>query len=163
MSKKIQKNNKDINGKFIGTLFVTSLLSVALCYMVFGLGMSHLGLSSTLGSDGQTASVGLLAQRPSLPPGGNGGGSGMLTNPLRTDGSLAGFLEKLLGVVIMLGSIVIVLFIIMAGFKYVTAGGDEKQIAAAHKQLLWTAIGAAVLLGARVISMVIQNTVKTLS
>jgi hypothetical protein len=84
-------------------------------------------------------------------------------NPLGQTGSLETFLNKLLDVVILIGSIAVVLSIIMAGLKYVTAQGDEGQIESAHKQLTWTVIGAAILLGAKVIAMVVQNTVKALS
>ncbi len=84
-------------------------------------------------------------------------------NPLGQSGSLEVFLNKLLDVIILIGSIVVVLSIIMAGLKYVTAQGDEKQIESAHKQLTWTVIGAAILLGAKVIAMIVQNTVKALS
>lgn len=84
-------------------------------------------------------------------------------NPLGRSGTLEVFLNKLLDVIILIGSIVVVLSIIMAGLKYVTAQGDEGQIASAHKQLTWTVIGAAILLGAKVIAMVVQNTVKALS
>lgn len=90
--------------------------------------------------------------------------SATLNNPIgTTNGTLAEFLDMLIGVIIMIGSIVIVLSIIYAGFKYIMAQGDIKQIQAAHSQLLWTAIGAAILLGARVIAMVIKNTVSSLS
>lgn len=86
-------------------------------------------------------------------------------NPLgQQGGTLQTFLYALLDkVIIPLGAIVVVFSIILAGFKYITAQGDPKAIAAAHQQLTWTAIGAAVLLGAKVISMVITNTVKTLT
>lgn len=84
-------------------------------------------------------------------------------NPLGQSGSLEVFLNKLLDVIILIGSIVVVLSIIMAGLKYVTAQGDEGKISDAHKQLTWTVIGAAILLGAKVIAMIVQNTVKALS
>ncbi len=94
----------------------------------------------------------------------NSGGNG-LENPLgNRNGTLATFLDTLLKKVILpIGAIVVVFAIIFAGFKYVTAKGDPKAIQAAHHQLTWTAIGAAILLGATVISQVITNTVDTLT
>lgn len=95
-------------------------------------------------------------------PASGAGGSGTFRNPLET-GSLTEFLENLLDVVILIGSIAVVASIIFAGLRYVMAHGDEGEIESAHKQLTWTVIGAAVLLGAKVIAMVIKNTVQQLS
>ena len=83
------------------------------------------------------------------------------TNPIQAD-TLDGFLLQLLDVVILIGAIVVVFFLILAGFKYVTARGDEKQISSAHQTLTWTVVGAAVVLGARVIASAIQATVNEL-
>lgn len=83
------------------------------------------------------------------------------TNPIQAD-TLDGFLLQLLDVVILIGAIVIVFFLILAGFKYVTARGDEKQISSAHQTLTWTIVGAAVVLGARVIASAIKATVDQL-
>lgn len=85
-------------------------------------------------------------------------------NPLGTrNGTLETFLNSILDVIIMIGGIVVVISIILAGLKYVTAQGDEGKISDAHKQLTWTVIGAGILLGAKVIALVIQNTVKALT
>lgn len=84
------------------------------------------------------------------------------TNPISTD-TLNGFILKVLDVVVLLGAIVVVFFIILAGFKYVTARGDEKQITSAHQTLTWTIVGAAILLGAKVIASAIQATVDQLN
>lgn len=85
-------------------------------------------------------------------------------NPLGPkNNSLETFLNSILDVIILVGSIVVVISIILAGLKYVTAQGDEGKISDAHKQLTWTVIGAAILLGAKVIALVIQNTVKALT
>jgi hypothetical protein len=90
--------------------------------------------------------------------------AGVLHNPIGTkSGTLNELLDMLLSTLLMIGSIVIVCAIILAGFKYITAQGDVKQIEAAHQQLFWTAIGAAILLGARIIAAVIENTVRALS
>lgn len=57
------------------------------------------------------------------------------------------------------GGVIAVLMIMWAGFLYVTARGNTSQIDTAHRALLYAAIGAAVLLGAKVISEVIKGTV----
>jgi len=83
-------------------------------------------------------------------------------NPLGANATLQGFLKSILKVVTMLGAIVVVFFIIFAGFNYVTARGDEKKIQAATKTFTWTAVGAAVILGAQVIANAIEGTVRQL-
>jgi heme/copper-type cytochrome/quinol oxidase subunit 2 len=83
------------------------------------------------------------------------------TNPIQAD-TLDGFLLQLLDVVILIGAIAVVFFLILAGFKYVTARGDEKQISSAHQTLTWTIIGGAIVLGARVLASAIQATVNEL-
>lgn len=148
---------KPHSGRF-GIIFLcTCILSLVLSYVAFGLGTNFQTNQASLGAHAGGAFL-ALGSNPA-------GGGGALENPLGpgNNGSLTAFLDKLLGVVIMIGAIVIVFSIILAGLKYVTASGDTKQIEAAHKQLLWTAIGAAILLGARVIMLVIKNTVTTLS
>lgn len=118
------------------------------------------GSTQSGGTSGGTQSRGTGGgtQRPQT-------GQSGFANPLGPQGgTLQTFLYALLDkVVIPIGAIVVMFSIILAGFKYITAQGDPKAIAAAHQQLTWTAIGAAVLLGAKAISMVIENTVKTLT
>lgn len=83
------------------------------------------------------------------------------TNPIQA-ADLNSFLVQVLDVVILLGSIAVVFFLIMAGLKYVTARGDEKQISEATKTLTYTIIGGAIVLGAKVIAMTIDSTVRQL-
>lgn len=89
--------------------------------------------------------------------------SGEFPNPLGTKTtSISALLENLLQIIIIIGAIVVVIYLILAGFQYVTARGDETKISAAHKSLTWTVIGGAVVLGAQVISKAIQGTVTEL-
>ncbi len=84
-------------------------------------------------------------------------------NPLGSETSTVNtLLTKLLDVLIDLGLPVLVLFIVYAGFKYITAQGNETKVTEAHKALWWAVIGGTVLLGAKVIQTAIQATVKSL-
>ena len=65
-------------------------------------------------------------------------------------------------ILVPVGTAVAVVMIIYAGFLYVTAGGNETQIKKAHDALLWAVIGAAILLGAYIISQAIQGTISQL-
>ncbi len=87
--------------------------------------------------------------------------AGKFTNPIRAQ-SLDTLLVDILNIVVLLGAMVVVFFIILAGFKYVTARGDPGAIKEATQSLTGVAIGAAIVLGAKVIALVIQNTVNEL-
>lgn len=94
---------------------------------------------------------------------GKGGNSQGIVDPLNGNSDLPGFLAKILHIIVILGAIVVVFYIIYAGLQYVLARGDEAAIKKAHQTLTWTVIGAAILLGAEVISKVIQTTVQQLA
>lgn len=70
------------------------------------------------------------------------------------------FLTNVLKFVVQIGSIVVILMLVYVGFKFVTAQGKPGEIEAAKGMLLWTVIGALVLLGAQAIAMGIQATVE---
>jgi len=61
-----------------------------------------------------------------------------------------------------IGGVLAVLAFIYSGFLYVTAQGNQTKLATAHKALLYTSVGTAVLLGSWVIAQVIENTINQL-
>ncbi len=88
-------------------------------------------------------------------------------NPFNCDGvspcTLKTLLEAIINKILLpIGGIVAAIMIIYAGFLYVTAGGNETQIKKAHDALLYGVIGAAILLGAWVISNAIAATIRQL-
>lgn len=54
------------------------------------------------------------------------------------------------------------IFIVFAGFKFVSSRGDEKGITEAKKMLFWTLVGAAVIIGAYAIATAVVNFAKEL-
>ncbi len=88
-------------------------------------------------------------------------GSGTsIPNPLSGANTLPQLLSVILNKIVMpVAAIVVVLWIIWAGFTYLTAQGNPKKIEEAHQRLLWALVGAGILLGAAGISLVIQSTV----
>jgi hypothetical protein len=66
-----------------------------------------------------------------------------------------------LDLVAVVGSIVVVFFIIWSGYKLVMARGNPGEMTKAKDMLLATVIGGAILLGADIIANVVINTVKT--
>lgn len=96
---------------------------------------------------------------PTRTPGSQNCAPGKLCNPLRYD-SIDQLLPALLDIVAQIGLVICTFFIIFAGFKYVTAGGDVGKIQNAHKILLWSVVGTAVLLGAKVLASILSNTIN---
>lgn len=94
--------------------------------------------------------------------GGNTGQSVTLMNPLKSGTSLESFLTSILEFIIRIGSIAIILMLVFVGYKFVVAQGSDTKLSEAKNMLLWTIIGALVLLGAKAISLAIQATVKSL-
>jgi uncharacterized BrkB/YihY/UPF0761 family membrane protein len=86
-------------------------------------------------------------------------------NPLERSGinDIPTLVSTIVDQVANVGYFVIVFFILYSGFLFVTARGDEAGLKKAKEVFLWTVIGAAVLLGAKVLSAVIKGTVNQLS
>lgn len=83
-------------------------------------------------------------------------------NPLKF-GSLSDFLKELLDVIILLSIPIIVLSVVYSGFLFVSAQGSVDKLDKAKKVIIYTLIGASLILGAKVLSVAIQKTVKDLS
>mgnify|MGYP001609710316 CR=1 FL=1 len=104
-------------------------------------------------------------------PGGTeppGGGQPTLCDPLNCDGpgsslDIRSLPKKIVDALMQIGVVVIVLAFLYAGFKYVTALGDQKAIDSAHQIFKYTVIGAAVLLGSGVLAEVIQGTINAIT
>jgi hypothetical protein len=88
-----------------------------------------------------------------------------IANPLGTTGpqNIPDFIERLIKIVLTVGVPVLVLAFIYAGFLYVKAQGNSGELEVAHRTLLYTVIGGALLLGAYVIAQAIGSTVADIS
>src|SRR3990167_4640768 len=131
--------------------FLTSLLSL-LIFFVMGVVLVY-AQSGGGGSGGGTGG------------GGSGGPSisANLTNPFGGTTSLFALLRTIINDVILpIGGVLAVLAFIYSGFLYVTAQGNETKLAIAHRSLLYTSVGTAVLLGSWVLANVICNTIGLL-
>lgn len=85
-----------------------------------------------------------------------------LINPLTGGANLESFLMSILSFIIRIGAIAIVLMLVFVGYKFVAAQGNPGEIEAAKKMLLWTLIGALILLGAQAIAAAIKATVMAI-
>lgn len=71
-------------------------------------------------------------------------------------------IQKLLEIVFIIGVPVVALAIIWAGFQFVWAQGDPTKLQKAREVLLWTIVGAALVLGSKVIATAIGGTITEL-
>ncbi len=88
-----------------------------------------------------------------------------IPNPLadKKADSLISLITILLNNVVMpMAAVAVVIWIIWAGFQYLLAQGKPEALKKAHSQLLWSLIGAGVLLGAAGIAKVVENTINGL-
>ncbi len=74
-----------------------------------------------------------------------------------------GFLDAILSIVIEIGTIVIIFMLVVVGYKFVAAQGEPGAISEARRALMWTVIGALILLGAKAISIGLQATATALT
>lgn len=86
---------------------------------------------------------------------------GKLCNPIKF-ANLTAFLLEIVNIAIQYGALLIVFFIVFAGFKFVTAQGNSEKVSEARKMLTWIVVGAFVLLGVYVIKAAICGTVEQL-
>ncbi len=96
-----------------------------------------------------------FAQSPCVP------GDGKICNPIKVD-SINGLIKTLLEGVLKVGIPIVALAIIYCGFLFVSARGNPEKLNTAKSALLYTVIGAAILLGSWAISQLISNTVLSL-
>ena len=91
------------------------------------------------------------------------GVTGSIPNPTTAGDDIMSVLYALLSNVVMpIAAVAVVIWIIWAGFSYLTAQGNPAKIEIAHKRLLWSLIGAGILLGAAGISEVVKRTIEGL-
>ncbi len=100
------------------------------------------------------------------PPGSDDGAVDLgfkLDNPLNSEvDTLPEFLNEIIHIFLVFGVPIVALAIIYCGFLFVIARGNSEKLTEAKKALGYTLLGAAILLGAFVISNLIQGTVDNI-
>jgi len=76
-------------------------------------------------------------------------------------GSLDSLLIELVNVLLIIAVPIVVFFIILAGFKYITAQGNPEKVKEAAQMLIYAIIGGVVILGSSAISVIIRNLVNS--
>lgn len=92
----------------------------------------------------------LLTHGQFLPP--DGGGIGVAE-----DVTITGFLIRIIQILLAIAGLIAVLFLIVGGFRYITAGGNEETTEAAKKTITNSIIGIVVIILSFVIVRVISN------
>lgn len=85
-------------------------------------------------------------------------------NPLNPSiSSIPELFVAILNMVIIIATPIIVFYLILAGFKYVTARGNSERVQEASRALLYGVIGGVVILGAVAILAIIGDVVTSFS
>lgn len=84
-----------------------------------------------------------------------------LENPLNVS-NVAEFIAKALKALVIVALPIITLFIVISGFMFVLARGNESKLTDAKKNFVYVIIGALLILGAWVIATLIGGTVSQL-
>ncbi len=85
-----------------------------------------------------------------------------IENPLANTSTINDFIRVLLEGVLKIGIPIVALAVIYSGFLFVKAQGNPEAITKAKDAILWTLVGAAVLLGAWAIAKLVADTVLAL-
>jgi hypothetical protein len=83
------------------------------------------------------------------------------TNPLGNI-TLQGLLEKLIAIIIYFMTPIITLMIVYTGFLFVRAQGNPAKLTEARTALMWSLIGAVIVLGALGIASAVRGTVNSI-
>ena len=82
-----------------------------------------------------------------------------LRNPTPGGGlTLEEFVLLLVDIVQLVTTPILAVCLIYGGFQFLTAGGNEEQISKSKQWIVWTLVGATIVLGARVIAQAVFGT-----
>ena len=84
-----------------------------------------------------------------------------LPNPLKVN-SLSDLFYSIVNFVISLSYVVIAFFLLLSGFKFVTAQGSEDKLSDAKRMFFNTVIGALIIIGANTIVAVVKSVIENL-
>ncbi len=87
--------------------------------------------------------------------------SNTICNPLQAT-SISGFFRDLFRSAVKIGLPIVVLFIVYAGFKFISAQGNSEKLNEAKQNFLYVILGTTIFLGAWVIAEIIAATLKQL-
>ncbi len=86
-------------------------------------------------------------------------GSQTIQNPLKVN-SIGEFISALLKAIIAIGIPIAILFIVLAGFKFIAAQGNPEDLKKARQNFLYVVIGIAIFIGAYALAELIMATLR---
>jgi hypothetical protein len=89
------------------------------------------------------------------------GQTGLPSGGLGSSTSLTDFIGRVINIALALAGLIAVLFLIIGGFRYITAGGNEDAASSAKKIILNAVIGIIVIILSFVVVRVVTNTFTT--
>ena len=95
------------------------------------------------------AQIGTINPPASIPTAG--------TNP---SSYIAGFIRAGIWLLIIAAFVIAIIWTIFAGYRFIFAGGDEKNIAAAWSQIYWGLLGLVIVVGAFAIIKMVETFFK---
>jgi hypothetical protein len=84
-----------------------------------------------------------------------------LNNPIHST-SLYCFLNMVLSALIYILFPILTLVVTYIGYLFVSAQGNERKLEEAKRWIIWAVVGGVILLGAKALSMAIENTVSNI-
>ena len=85
-----------------------------------------------------------------------------IANPLKSIDNIKDFVSKILEYVVKVGAYIAVFAFIYVGYLFVSARGSDSGLKTAKEAFLNTVIGVALLLGAKLVSTMIVDTIKNI-
>lgn len=82
------------------------------------------------------------------------------TSRLPSDTSVTGLLIRIINILLTVAGLVAVLFLIIGGFRYIVAGGNEESSEAGKKTIINAVIGIVVIILSFVIVRVVSNAIR---
>jgi len=80
-----------------------------------------------------------------------------IPNPLGTGTTLMNVIDRFIDYALVLLVPLSIIMVLLTGFFYMTAGGNEEKVKRAHQTLIWTVIGIAIVLLAKSAQLIIQS------
>lgn len=81
-----------------------------------------------------------------------------LSNPLTATTSIPPLIDLIITAFMLITMPIVVVSIVYVGFLFVTANGNEEKLRKAKVLLFWTLVGAAIIMGAKLIGNIVLGT-----
>ena len=86
-----------------------------------------------------------------------------LENPLGNIKTLDALLEKILNIFIAIAYVVAAIFLLLSGFRFITAQGSQDKLKDAKNTFYYTILGIVLIAGAQVIVNVLKDTITSIN